>query len=503
MRKSLNLAAGVLALLSINLHADSATSVTSNGITWMFQQPVETGTFVTGDPWVIGPVEVVSITNSVNSPEYTPRRGQNGSMVNPLTGGASRQKQGYDDGLGSYDESVNAALPNGMPISAENPLSLPPHSTLVSMTSWLYNSSSDAEPGTPRFNGGTKAPRPVTRTAGVLTVLDQAPPANAFRPPYAGADKTANFTLADVHWDKLKNLPAPSNTPDVGQLIRKMEKPWVDHVFEYLGAMVHPSEHMPNYGRDMGNIVADASLAVNTTILEDKKRELAMYLIQYGIDCTGIADNGGGWRANGGHGLGRKWPILFAGLLLDNDHMKNVGQWDRTFDQGVEFQEDQNYFYVDYAAIELTNSSKWDPDHRNVKRGQADPYTEADLGMPEWGIRHAYKPQSDNKSMGAVYRDINGGVAPGFALAALIMDGRELWNHEAFFDYCDRYFSHPERLTRGTNALNDYVETMWNEYRDQFGPRWTQAKQAEKAAELRGERDAKPEPAAGDQAMAQ
>ncbi|WP_269541516.1 hypothetical protein [Cerasicoccus fimbriatus] len=473
MLKQLPLFVTLATLLVSVANAAVTDTITSNGITWKLRAPAESGTFVTGDPWVVGPVEVISITNDKNSPDFTPRRGQNGSMVNPLAGGADRNKQGYDDALGNYDESLNAGLPNGMPVAADNPLLLPVNSTLISMTSWLYNDKNDAEPGTPRFNGGTKAPRPVTRSAGLLTVLPAAPPANAFRPAYAGADKAIQFTLADVNWSALKNLPAPSNTPNVPQLIDSIKRPWVDHAFEYLGAMVHPSEHMPNYGRDMGNLIVDASLAVNTSIPEAQKRELAMYLIQYGIDCTGIADNGGGWRANGGHALGRKWPILFSGIMLDNQHMKNVGQWDRTFGLGVEFQEDQNYFYVSQAEVELTNSSRWAPDHRNVKAGQAAPYTEADIGLPEWGIRHAYKPQSDNKSMGAVYRDINGGVAPGFALAALIMDGRELWNHEAFFDYCDRYFNHPERPTRGTNSLSPYVETMWNEYRADQGPVWT------------------------------
>ncbi|WP_309400808.1 hypothetical protein [Cerasicoccus maritimus] len=461
------------ALLALSLQAAVSDTITANGITWKLSKPAETGTFVTGDPWVIGPVEVISITNSKNSPQYTPRKGQNGSMVNPLAGDTDREKQGYDDALSSYDESLNASLPNGMPVAADNPLRLPTGSTLISMTSWLYNSTDDAEPGTPRFNGGTQAPRPTTRSAGVLTVLDQTPPANAFRPPYVGADKSIKYTLSDVHWDRLKHLPAPTNTPNPQQVIESIKLPWVDHVFEYLGAMVHPSEHMPNYGRDMGNIVVNASLMVNTTIPEKQKRELAMYLIQYGIDSTGIADNGGGWRANGGHGLGRKWPIIFAGLMLDDQHMQNAGHWDRTFNQGVEFQEDQNYFYVSQEDVALSNSSAWSPDHRNVKKGQATPYSQADIGLPEWGIRHAYKPASDNKHMSAMYRDINGGVAPGFALAALIMGARDTWNHEPFFDYCDRYFSHPERTARGANSLSPYIMTMWQEFRADCGPMWS------------------------------
>lgn len=461
-------------LASSRMPAGTTDTLSSYGITWKFSRPVETGTFITGDPWVIGPVEIISITNDKNDPDYSPRKGQNGSMVNPLADRniQTRGHQGYDDGLGSYKEALNAGLPNGKPVSPQNPLKLSNNSTLISMTSWLYRSRSDSEPGTPGFNGGTEAPRPVTRSASVLTVLPVPPPADSFRPPYAGDRKDRFYTLADVKWDRLKNLHAPASAPDAEKLIKRLSRPWIDHVFEFLGAMVHPSEHMPNYGRDMGNIIADATLLVNTDIPEEQKKQLTIFLIQYGIDLTGIADFGGGWRANGGHGLGRKWPILFTGMMLDDAHMLNVGHWDRTFDKGVEFQEDQNYFYVSEAEVKLTHSPKWNPDHRNVAKDQALPYTESDIGMPEWGIRHTYRPESDNKHMSAMYRGINGGVAPGFALAALIMGGREAWNHEAFFDYQDRYFNHPERSDRGTNALSSFVKNMWKEYREAYPPVW-------------------------------
>ncbi|MDF3129556.1 hypothetical protein P0Y35_10160 [Kiritimatiellaeota bacterium B1221] len=460
-------------LLTNNLYATPTDTLTSFGITWKFDRPVENGTFVTGDPWIIGPAKVISISNNKNDPDYSPRRGQNGSMLNPLSDPKERSHQGYDDGLKSYKESLNAALPNGNPVSASNPILLHAGDTLISMVSWLYTGASDKEPGTPGFNGGTKAPRPVTRSASILTVLDKAPPANSFRPAYVKGPKDHFYTLADIKWDRLKNLSAPASAPDASDLIQNLERPWVDHVFEFLGAMIHPSEHMPNYGRNMGNIIADATLLVNTDIPLKQKQKLSMYLIQYGIDLTGIADAGGGWRANGGHGLGRKWPILFTGMLLDNSHMLKVGEWDRSFNQGVEFQEDQNYFYVSEAEVKLTNSDQWNPDHRNVQKGQALPYTPEDIGMPEWGIRHAYKPQSDNKHMDSNYRDINGGVTPGFALAALIMGAREAWNHDPFFDYQDRYIPHPERPQRGTNAVNDFVLAMWEMYRSDYTPVWS------------------------------
>jgi hypothetical protein len=207
----------------------STESITHNGVTWELLGTGHTqGTFVTGDPWVLGPVTVVGISNNMNSPLYTPRKGQNGSMVNPLVG-HDRGLQGYDDALGSYRETLNAGLPNGLPVSPSNPLVVPVSSTLVSMVSWLYRSPTDAEPGCPSFNGGTGAPRPTTRSAGVLTVLDAVPPANAFRPPYAGADKTVRFTLEDLDRSKLLNLTPPANTPNPASLAESISKAWIDH----------------------------------------------------------------------------------------------------------------------------------------------------------------------------------------------------------------------------------------------------------------------------------
>lgn len=447
-------------------------SLTSNGITWTFDREVPYGTFVTGDYWVVGPLELIGISNTLNSPDFEPRPGQNGSMLNPLVG-HERSQQGYDDGLNSYNAALNAGRPGGEPLSPENPLELAPHDTLVSMVSWLYRSAEDAEPGTPRFNGGTGAPRPVTRSAGILTVLPEPPPENAFRPPYAGNDNTVRYTLADLHLDRLLDLDPPAqDVPDAETLAGRMSRPWVDHVFEYLGAMIHPSEHMPNYGRDMGHIALQTALMVHLDFSRlpgsPDKLPLVANLVQYGIDCTGIADNGGGWRANGGHGLGRKWPILFAGLMLDDPHMQNVGTWGRhdgtSSGEGTEFQEFQNCFYVSQAEVEITNSEAWNPDKRDVEGGRATPYTEADIGTPEWGIRHSYRPQSDNAHLSAIYRDINAGVHPGFALAVRLMGAETLWNHPAFLDYCDRIMD-LKGGGSGTNGLPDFAVAMWEHYR--------------------------------------
>lgn len=439
------------------LRAEEASSLTSQGITWTFAEPRPSGTFCTGDPWVLAPVTIISISTDLHAEGFAPEPGQNGSMLNPGVTG----RQGYDNRLTSYDASLNAGLIDGQPIAAERPLRITEPAALVSMVSWLYRSESDAEPGIPGFNGGTKAPRPVTRSGAVLTILAEVPADGSFRPPYSGPQRVPRFTVADLKLDRLRSLAPVAHTPDPAVLARRLRGPWIDHVYEYLGAMVHPSQNMPNYGRDMAKIIVDAALLLQVDAAQvsgwGDKTELALRLVQLGIDCAGIADAGGGWRANGGHHLGRKLPILIAGALLDDPHLLSVGEW------STEFQEDQQTFYVDDAAIAVTNSPKWNPDRRAADKK---PYTAADIGMPEWGIRHAYRPEADNRGWRTPYRDINAPLISGFVLAASVMDLRAAWKHEALFDYgvrVQRMAAHNPAVG-STNGSSPFLDAMWQAY---------------------------------------
>ncbi|MEK7413269.1 MAG: hypothetical protein AAB263_08125 [Planctomycetota bacterium] len=427
--------------------------LTQHGITWTFAEPVGSGTFANGDHWVIGPVRIVGITTDLHAPGFTPKPGEDGSMVNPGT----NDKQGYDSRVGSYQANLNAALVEGQPIAAERPLNLQPNSSLVSMVSWLYRSATDAEPGIPGFNGGTKAPRPVTRAGAVLTVLSAAPPAGSFRPPYVGDDKAVKFNVAQLDRSKLKNLTPVADTPAVATLEKQMERPWIDHVHQYLGAMVHPSENMPNYGQHMGHVMIQAALMLHLDFTklpgQPSKDKLLIEFVQYGIDLAGIADHGGNWPANGGHLLGRKWPILFAGAMLNDSHMQDVGNWK------TRFQEDDQTFYVSQAEVDVTNGPKWHPD----KRAKLVPYTAADIGLPEWGIWHASDPGADNRSWDATYRPINASVYPGFVLAARLMGLEDAWKHKALFDYTDRWMKDTNGV-HGSARLPAFAKSMWDAY---------------------------------------
>jgi len=440
------------------LFAEDVAQISQYGITWRFDKAYPAGKFVTGDWWVVGPVKVVGITTDRHAPGFVPAPGEDGSMVNPDTD----EHQGYCPHIASsYQEKLNASLVGGKPVTADNPLALQPSSSLVSMVSWLYKSEQEAEPGMPKIQGYSKAPRSATRTGAVLTVLAATPPEGSFRPPYCGADKTVKFQFKQLDLAKLKNLAPVNATPDPAKLAEKMERPWIDHVNEWLGADIHPTENMPNYGREIAQTLSQVALLLHVDFAKlpgsPSKDKLLAEFIQFGIDSTGIADNGGGWPHNGGHELGRKWPILFAGVMLNDAHMKDVGHWK------TRFQEDEQTFYVTQAEVDITHSPQWKPDPRG---GAPEPYTKEDIGLPEWGIWHARVPAADNREWKAPYRGINTPIYPGFVLATRLMGQEEAWNHPALFAYTDRWM----KMTGGTGvhagseATPPFVVNLWKAY---------------------------------------
>lgn len=434
------------------------SSITQYGITWTFDKAYPSGQFVTGDYWVIGPVVVTGISNSLNEERFTAQPGQNGSMLNPAATGA----QGYDNRLKNYKAALNAGLIDGKPISPEQPLNIENGSSLISMVSWLYNSPSDTEKGCPKFNGGTKAPRPVTRSAAVLTVLSEIPTADSFRPAYCGSGKTVTHKVSDLDLSCLHKLKVVDGMQATDSMLRRTQRPWIDHVHEYLGAMVHPTLNLHNYGREITNQINNVALSLHLDIPEEDKKRLAIQFVQIGIDFYGIAAVGGGWPANGGHQMGRKLPILAAGRLLNNKEMLAIGQ------TKIRFHDDEQTFYVEQIDIDRSNGKNWGPDSRAADKLT---YQTEHLGMPEWGIRHFFKPRSDNRGWRTPYRDINNTVLPATALAASMFDLREAWNHDALFDYARRIMHEPKvslNKINSTNAPSHFTFNMWQAYADQF-----------------------------------
>ena len=133
----------------------------------------------------------------------------------------------------------------------------------------------------------------------------------------------------------------------------------------------------------------------------------------------------------------------------------------------VMFGEDGQTFYVTAEDIARVHH----PDYRSCRLE----YAAMDLGLPEWGIVHATNPDADNKNWETVYRQCcTANAWAGIVLAALIMNQKASWNHDALFDYMDRYMA-IEQPGTWTRQWSDFAENMWDRYRPDYGPVWTRA----------------------------
>ena len=175
------------------------------------------------------------------------------------------------------------------------------------------------------------------QTAAVLTCLPEAPPADAFRPPYAGTDKPVH-RAPDLRRDKLLRLAPAGDVPSFDQFARYMQRPWLDHASSWLIQVTGPSQNMPGYGREMSRVISILSLMLHLDVPAQKKAPLLIGLVQLGIDFHGLARAGRAWTADGGHWSGRKWPILLAGLLLEAESMLALAR-------DGSFPEDQQTYY--------------------------------------------------------------------------------------------------------------------------------------------------------------
>jgi hypothetical protein len=443
-------------------------SLTQFGITWTISGTNQTGQYANGDYWIVGPVTITSIGNSFHTNGFSPAVGNDGSMINPRAG----PSHGYDSRQGGYSNLLNRYLVGGAPVSSTNPLVLPVNSSLISSVSWLYTvvaGVTNTESGCPKFDGATGQPRPTTRSMAILTCVSNVPPAGSFRPPYCGTNKAARFNKNQLDYSKLGSLIPAANAPALTNIEANFTGPWVDHVTTWNGAALHPDSHMPNYGRDLSIEIGEAAVMLQMDFSQlpgnPSKEKLLVEFTQLGIDLAGVADTGGNWHSDGGHFMGRKFPILFAGTVLNDAHMKSVGSWTN------KFQEDQDTFYVEQTNVDIThNSTIWRPDYR----APSNRYEVVNIGLPEWGIRHETFPERDNLNWAATYRLINNQSYAGWALAANIMGLRTAWNHDALFDYIDRSteIGNPPFNYDADVFGTSFVRAMWKAYRINYPPRW-------------------------------
>jgi hypothetical protein len=406
----------------------TAASITKDGITWTFGQAVSVGQFVNGDYYVVGPVTVTAIDPApTTSSPY-----ENGSVVDLPT---SNGKSGFDSRLNDgTDESwwFDATLRSYPPIA------LKPGDSLVSSISLAQIHSL---PEVMRASDMSASP---VATVSVLTVLSAAPSADAFRPSYCDRSQTI-YHANSLQRNLLPALapPTPSDpnagTPTLAQFEALYRRPWIDMNPFLFDA---PAEYMPSYGQHIAFADSYASLVLMLNFPADQKVNLTNYFVQYGIDLYGCVQTGYGWPAFGGHRSGRKLPIIFAGILLNNDGMKNVSSL-----YPNQFGEDMQTVYINQLPPAGTYQQAWqgatviygghygvDVGGQPVSPGLYGPYEQ--LQPVNWPLING------NEQLGEAYRRCCTSVSwVGEALAIHILHAESVWNYPAFFDYVDRWMT--------------------------------------------------------------
>jgi len=427
--------------------------VAQHGVTWTFSERAKVGRFVTGDPYVVGPVTIVAIAPK-------PENERNGSVLNiPMASG----KSGFDSRSpgGRYDPKL----------SVKPPIAMKPGDILLSSISVEKVRELPAP-----LRPADKAMSPV-RSVSALTCVAEAPPADAFRPSYADYKEPKTYLARNLRRNLLPSLPRAGIPFEIetgikftlDEWAKRFERPWLDVCFFGFDAAI---EYQPHYGREVGRAVGIASLLLCLDFTPEEKEKLLLGFVQYGIDLWGILRAGyPGWPAHGGHGTGRKWPIVFAGLLLGDEEM----QTPKKRFPNVKFGEDMQTMY----AKGWTGAKAVYAGHVGAQGSKSD---------KGWGAYEHTPPAEWVSNLGEAYRRTCTSLAwVGQALAARILHAEKAWDHDAFFDYVDRWMTEDDTehikiikqakgwdysmsWARQRQAWDPFVEAMWAKYRQRLPP---------------------------------
>ena len=441
-------------------------SVTQHGITWHFKEPVRVGQFVNGDYYVVGPVTITAI-------DPTPTEGRNGSLLNP---DPRSNKVPFDDRVAGKRYRADTA--------ATLPIEMKPGDALLSSRSadkvrahrCLFRIERNISP---------------IWSYSVLTCLAKPVPADTFRPGYCDRQQRLYYAR-DLQWDRLQDLAHVEPMPDIDRWAQLFRQPWFDLVgFSFAAA----AEYQPQYAREIARAEGLATLLLNMDFPKDRKQPLLINFVQYGIDLWSICRDlpYRRWTANGGHGSGRKWAIVFSGMMLGNDAMASPSQTNPEirFGQDMQTMHDKAWTGADVVYAGHRGVWKGKPAGKNPAQ---QPYEH--LHPSQWAYNTFHYPGRERPTTqyeGEVYRRaINSPAWVGIALAGRIMQAEPYYAHDAFFDYADRWMteddkplaeqimqaidveqtSHDFRQAkfRGGQVFDPYVESMWRTYRDDLPP---------------------------------
>lgn len=437
-----NISKALVAALLLPCAAFAATSASHDNITISWSGELTVGSWQDGSKYIVAPsgVTITSITPAWDGQQH-------GAMLNLVPDTSSPYRHGFDTRYGSGME-YNAALN----VADDLPLALAVGDCLV-----VSRGNAD--------NGGVG--RPITDFA-AFYVVASAPPANSFRPPYAGTDRTVYGQTSSLDYSWLPNLAdpgvsTPSSTTTQGNGFGSI---YMDMIGQWPNSSLKSENGMPNYGRDLAYLTSKVALWLCLDNDNATKQQTLIDCVQQGIDIYGLRQAGMRWAPNGGHNVGRKILLGIAAKALGNSDMLAALDGDDN-----KFQEDAQHDYITLQDTQYTQSGD-------------EPFTSEMLTnwngtggpMPEWfsnALSIGTIPDSPGErdtsgaEWGKSYRSVNGGPNVGTALAAELMGLRAAWNDEAFFVYIEERYWPTEQANRAndTVSINLFPAAMWDAYK--------------------------------------
>ena len=256
---------------------------------------------------------------------------------------------------------------------------------------------------------------------------------------------------------KLRNLPVIAGMPDWEQMERYFERPYIaDVVDNWLIHPLGPNENQPSYGREIARMGGMAGLMLNSDVPMERKETLLIRLIQNGIDVYGLVEEGRRiYKGDGGHWSGRRWPVFFAGIMLNDEDMIQANQ------VSIFAEDHQTHYGEGWAGQKAL--------FQNIFHAMpAFPYEHKEPGT--WTTVDSREEGSNNQKAEG-YRLVNIAAWPATALVVRLMGVVKEWNHDAFIDYCDRIMSAEDPYAEGrkvsTHADERYKVRPTNEGRTQ------------------------------------
>ena len=440
-------------------------SVTQYGITWTFEKPARVGQFVNGDWYVVGPVTVKEISpkpiygadvpeielTDVDFTRPVAQRVRNGFMLNP----PARQEVSYDSEVKNF---FRPELIQKLPVAMKGGDSLV---STVSMPAGLVLPA----PLRNKVQRGDGDSSPI-RTAAVLTCVEAPQPPDAFRPGFCDRKQTI-YLSRNLKRDLLPTVAVTKSVPKIDLYVRFTQRPWVGTCFF---GFEEPVENMPQYGLEYGRVAGNAALLLCAGFKPEEKEPLLVNFVQVGIDLGAMIRAGHpGFEGFGGHGSGRKLPIVFAGILLGDEEFANVN---KSFPK-AHFGEDEQTAHGDCwtgAKVVFTGHRGIDQ-VTGIARARTGPYEQKRPKDWTGGDKTSESYRRCCTSVGWVAQ----------ALTLRLMHAEKNWNHDAFLDYCDRWMFEDE--TEALKAMEDeakiteadwaregqtweeFVNEMWAQYR--------------------------------------